>query len=40
MTQAALSAKLESLAGERLSGALDDRHRPAAELLADLGLPG
>jgi 2-methylcitrate dehydratase PrpD len=39
MGEDALAAKLRGLAGERLVGALDDRDRPAAELLADLGLP-
>jgi 2-methylcitrate dehydratase PrpD len=38
MDPAALSAKLRSLAGERLDGALDDLDRPAAELLGAAGL--
>jgi 2-methylcitrate dehydratase PrpD len=36
----ALRAKVESLAGAQLAGSLDDLDRPAAELLAALGLPG
>jgi 2-methylcitrate dehydratase PrpD len=35
---AALSAKLRELAGDRLDGALDDPARPAAELLAAIGI--
>jgi hypothetical protein len=38
MTDAALSAKVRSLAGESLAGALDDRDRPALELLESAGL--
>jgi 2-methylcitrate dehydratase PrpD len=38
MTADRLAAKAASLAGERLSGALDDPDRPAAELLARAGL--
>jgi hypothetical protein len=38
MDAAALAGKLEDLAGDRLHGALDDRGRPAAELLQAAGL--
>ena len=34
LDEAALAAKVSSLAGEALEGALDDPARPAAELLA------
>jgi hypothetical protein len=34
----ALAAKLHDLAGERLTGALDELDRPAAELLELAGL--
>jgi 2-methylcitrate dehydratase PrpD len=39
MDAAALRAKVERLAGAELAGALDDLHRPAADLLALAGLP-
>ncbi|HKG37149.1 MAG TPA: MmgE/PrpD family protein [Solirubrobacterales bacterium] len=38
MTEDQLAAKRRALAGDRLEGALEDRDRPAAELLARLGL--
>jgi hypothetical protein len=38
MTAERLAAKLASLAGERLNGALDDPERPAADPLARAGL--
>jgi hypothetical protein len=34
---ASLAAKVHELAGDRLRGALDDRTRPAVELLAAIG---
>jgi 2-methylcitrate dehydratase PrpD len=40
MDERALKAKIESLAGPELSGALDDPERPAAELLERAGLRG
>ena len=39
MTEERLAAKVRSLAGDRLDGALDDPDRPAADLLAAV-LPG
>ena len=38
MDGAQLAAKIRELAGDRLDGVLDDRHRPAAEVLAAAGL--